>query len=228
MAPKQKNILFILIFILMVVAGIKLYPIFFKNDNISINQNGMPTGTENPLMATATPAGQKEIVVHVCGAVKKSGVYTLPGNSRVKDFIDAAGGATKDANLDLINLARVVQDGEQIMVPRLSMAEDFPTLPPPVPTPTEITATEVPEDANDVNSSDSSDKIDTEKTGILNINKATVGELMDLPGIGLTIAQRIITYRKTNNGFKDIEELKKVEGVGEKTFEKLKDRVTVN
>lgn len=228
MAPKQRNVLFILIFILMVVAGVKLYPMFFQKDNISINQNGTATGTANPLLATATPAGQKEIVAHVCGAVKKSGVYTLPSNSRVKDFIDAAGGATKDANLDLINLARVVQDGEQIMVPRLSMAEDFPTLPPPVPTPTEVTATEPPEDVNDGNSSDISDKIGSETPEILNINKATVGELMDLPGIGLTIAQRIISYRKANNGFKDIEELKKVEGVGEKTFEKLKDRVTVN
>jgi competence protein ComEA len=224
MAPKQRNVLLILVFVLMIVAGIKLYPMFFKSEDISINQNGRPVGTQNPLLATATPADQKEIVAHICGAVKKAGVYTLPGNSRVKDFIDAAGGATKDANLDLINLARVVKDGEQIMVPRLSPSGDFPTLSPPVPTPTEIEMTEVPEDSNTVDS----DKIETETTGPVNINKATVGDLMDLPGIGLTIAQRIISYRKTNNGFKDIEELKKVEGVGEKTFEKLKDRVIVN
>jgi competence protein ComEA len=158
-----------------------------------------PTATSLP---TPTP---RPLCVYVSGAVAHPDVYELASDSIVKDAIEAAGGPTDEADLNRINLARRVHDEEQIYVPRKGEESPPVRLPsgPSLPSP----------------SSQGDDKV--------NINTATAEELSTLPGIGQTKAQSIIDYRTTNGPFRSIEETKNVKGIGEITFEKLRDKITV-
>jgi competence protein ComEA len=158
-----------------------------------------PTATSLP---TPTP---RPLCVYVSGAVARPDVYELPPDSIVKDAIEAAGGPTGEADLNRINLARRVQDEEQIYVPQKG-EESLPVSPPSGPS----------------LSSPSSQKGDK-----VNINTATAEELDTLPGVGPSIAQRIIDYRTTHGPFRSIEDIKKVKGIGDATFEELKDKITV-
>lgn len=151
-----------------------------------------PSPVVKEITSTKNTSSDK-IVVHVCGAVNKSGVYSLNAGSRVIDALEAAGGFTTEACLDVLNLAARAIDGQRIYVPKEGEVIPF-----------------------------------TEESGLVNLNTATIEELDKLPGIGEIPAQRIIDYRKANDGFKNVEELQKVEGIGLKKFEDLKDKVTVN
>jgi len=132
--------------------------------------------------------------------VVRPDVYELPADSIVKDAIEAAGGATSQADLDRINLALSVADGQHIYVPRLG--EESPPVSPPA----------GPSRASGVTAG-----------GKININTASQSELETLPGIGPSRAQDIIE----NRPYEDIEEIKKVSGIGEATFQKIKDWITV-
>ena len=158
-----------------------------------------PTATSLP---TPTP---RPLCVYVSGAVARPDVYELPPDSIVKDAIEAAGGPTGEADLNRINLARRVQDEEQIYVPQKG-EESLPVSSPSGPSV----------------SSPSSQKGDK-----VNINTATAEELDTLPGVGPSIAQRIIDYRTTHGPFQSIEDIKEVKGIGDATFEELKDKITV-
>lgn len=160
-----------------------------------------PTATRAP---TATPA---PIQVYVSGAVARPGVYALPWDSRVEQAIAAAGGSTADADLLRVNLAQRVHDEQQIYVPHKSEAVT-PVLPTPVP-PTPSTGT----------SSTPGQKV--------NINTGNAAELEALPGIGPVLAQRIIDYRQTNGPFRRPDDIKNVKGIGDATFERLRDLITV-
>ena len=148
--------------------------------------------------ATATSG---EVVVHVTGAVSAPGVYTLPSDARVDDAVRAAG-ATAEADLSQLNLAQKLADGQKITVPAIGSVSG-----------SEGTAT-TPADA----SSDGA---------LVNINTASLEELETLPSIGEVRAQAIITYRETNGGFRTIEELQEVSGIGEKIFADVAPYITV-
>jgi len=152
-----------------------------------------------PTMAPTLPPTPAPVRVYVSGAVATPGVYTLPPKSLVNDALKAAGGAAADADLDKINLAQEVRDQQQIHVPR--KGEPAPQQPTPGP------------------GSPAAKKI--------NINTATLAELDTLPKIGPTTAQHIIDYRTKNGPFKKIEDLKNVSGIGDATFEGLRDLITV-
>ena len=151
---------------------------------------------------TATPAS---IIVDVRGAVNKPGVYTLPLGSRVQDALTLAGDVTISADTRPLNLARRVNDGEQIYVPLVGEATPTPLAA------TGKTAPTAPKPAS----------------GKINLNTATLAELDTLPGIGPAIAQRIIDYRAQNGDFKTIDDLKKVRGIGDALFNQIKDLITV-
>ncbi len=138
----------------------------------------------------------REIAVHIAGEVKKPGVYFFPPGKRVIDAVNKAGGPRKDANLDAVNLARKLHDGEKIIIPSKK--------------------------SNLLQTSKS-----PEESKLINLNTATQEDLESLPGIGETLAQRIIEYREKNSGFQSIEELKKIEGIGKKKFSQIKDLITV-
>ncbi|MBC7262248.1 MAG: ComEA family DNA-binding protein [Chloroflexi bacterium] len=153
---------------------------------------------------TATPG---PILVYVSGAVASPGVYAIPWDSRVEQAVYAAGGALAEADLVRVNLAQRVYDEQQIYVPYKN-EQATPILP-----------TTVPRVISSGMSSAPGQKI--------NINTASAGELETLPGIGPTLAQRIVDYRQSNGSFQRPEDIKKVKGIGDGIFAQIKDLITV-
>lgn len=147
-----------------------------------------------PSTSTSTPA---TLLVHAAGAVAHPGVYELPADARVADVIDAAGGPTPDADVDQLNLAAPVTDGERVYVPRVGEV-----------VPLASGGSGVP-------------------NGPLDLNTATLDQLDELPGIGPATAQAIIDERERRGGFTSVEELLDVRGIGPAKLEGLRDLVTV-
>ena len=145
----------------------------------------------------ATPTAYT-LRVYVSGAVHHPDVYTIPQDSIVKDAMEAAGGPTEEADLERINLALPVTDGQQVHVPR--QGEDNPPVQPPSGQPA--------------------------TGGKVNINTADSAALESLPGIGPSLAQRIIDHRQINGPFERIEDVMEVSGIGEATFEGIQDLIT--
>ena len=174
-----------------------------------------PSATAEPT-ATVTPAATPTpgmVRVYITGAVVKSDVYFLPQGSIIKDAIEAAGGLNAEADPERINQALELKDQQQIHVPRLDEADP----PPPVQGGTENGS---PPAGDDVPPS-------SPPGGMVNINTATLEQLDTLSGIGPAIAQRIIDYREKIGGFKSIEQITEVSGIGESTFARIKDTITV-
>ncbi len=156
-----------------------------------------------------------KIVVHITGAVQKKGILVLQEGARIADAIDSAGGNTETADLDEVNLAYVLQDGQKIYIPS---KEDKAKL--------ENKAYITSESGNNV----IIQTVSTEKNGgngKVNINTATQNELENLPGIGPSIASRIIEYREQNGKFNKIEALQNVKGIGDAKFNNIKEYVIV-
>ena len=156
--------------------------VFQESDNIE------NTSTDNPL------------ICDISGEVINPGVYKLEAGARLIDLIELANGLTENANIDKINRARFLHDGEKVYIPGF-------------------------EDAYYEEYIESSGRVDSIHK--ININTASSEELETLPGIGPVTAKRIIDYRNDYGKFSEIDELKNVPGIGDKTFEKLAENVTV-
>lgn len=144
------------------------------------------------------------VAVYICGAVNSPGVYELPEGSRVKDAVDKAGGLSPKADAISVNLAEVVTDGQQIVIY---------------------------EQGSDMSSSGSGGTAKAKSSGTaapglpVSINHGSLEALMLLDGVGEKTAQKIMDYRKSQGGFKSIEELKNVPGIGDKKFDQIKNDV---
>jgi competence protein ComEA len=140
--------------------------------------------------------GSTRVAVHVTGAVRRPGVYRLPGWARLDLAVRRAGGATRSADLAGVNLAAKVADGQQVVVPARpeggSAVETGATGPADAP---------------------------------VSLNTATLEDLDELDGIGPATAQKILDWRKEHGGFSSVDELKQVSGIGPKRFEALKEKV---
>ena len=158
----------------------------------------------NAEAARRTP---QEIVVYVSGMVGHPGVLKVNAGARAIDVVNAAGGLLQGADVTKINLAQTVKDGMQIHIPGRPQESSALT-------------TRYPSDPSAQAAAKSSPQ--QEK---ININTAGAAELDKLPGVGPALAGRIIEYRNANGPFKDGEELKKVKGLGESKYEKLKDKI---
>jgi len=172
----------------------------------------------NEATASAIPsAAQPKIKIDIAGAVINPGVYELAEGSRVEDALTAAGGLANDADRDWVsrnlNLADKLHDGDKRYIPKVGeTAATNGSAPAPV-----------PPSAGAVSGAKTSD------CSRVNINTASAGTLDEcLPGIGPAYAQRIVDYREAHGGFKSIEEIQEVAGIGPKTFEKIKNQITVN
>lgn len=154
---------------------------------------------------------ENALVVYVSGAVCSPGLAELRQNARIKDAVDACGGFMPNADMDAVNLAKPVKDGDHIKVPEKKLAG--------------ISAGGGA--ASGASTSGTSAGAGTSAGGLIDINTADEKALDSLPGVGPAMAKRIIEYRQTNGAFQAIEDLKKVKGIGEAKFDKMKDRVTV-
>jgi competence protein ComEA len=158
----------------------------------------LPRAAPDTSAGSSNPSGR--VAVHVAGHVRHPGLVRLPAGSRVQDAIRAAGGATAGADLDAVNLARKLTDGEQVLIPG-------PGDPPPP----------LPPDAGAAPGTPSAP---------LDLNTATVEQLDALPGVGEVTAGRIVAYRSAHP-FTTVDELLEVPGIGQRRFEQLRDLVTV-
>lgn len=167
---------------------------------VQVQQSPEVVYVDSPPVDEPDPVEPSPVVVYVSGAVLRPNVYTLPGGSRVVAAVEAAGGAQAGADLTRLNLARIIVDGEQIHIPKEGDSA--------VPAGSGLTT--VPGETK------------------VNINTATQQELETLPGIGPVKAGDIIAYRTQNGPFKKIADIMNVKGIGEKTFESLKDFMRIN
>ncbi|MFL5943040.1 MAG: ComEA family DNA-binding protein [Gaiellaceae bacterium] len=154
-----------------------------------------------PVRAAAKPAAAaaKLLVIDVAGAVRRPGLYRLRAGSRVDDAIAAAGGATGKAELDTVNLAAPVADGEQIVVPRRGATAGGPAATPPA--------------------------AGSSPSAPVDLNSATLEQLEALPGIGPVTAQKILDYRQQHGAFHSVDELQGVPGIGPAHMAQLKGLV---
>ena len=165
--------------------------------------------------AADAPAG--EICVDIGGAVAKPGVYKVNDNTRLFEVIDLAGGLLSNADTDAINRAEYVEDGEKITIPvRYSPSDEYYGQ-----NDTALSSEEIPETAAAQAAPDTGTG-----SGLININTASREELKTLNGIGDAKADKIIEYR-INNRFRSIEDIKKVDGIGESIYGRIKDFITV-
>lgn len=175
-------------------------------DGVSAPATG-PRDATKPLAGAGASGHGAKVVVHIAGAVTAPGVVELPPGARVIDALDAVGGAKADADLNRVNLAAKVVDGQQILVGRVGE----PPLVGAEPTTSAGAA------ASGVGSSGAP----------INLNTATAEQLETLPGIGPSFAQAIIAERTKRNGFDSIDELRSVRGIGDRRFADLKPMVTL-
>lgn len=214
---KYKNILLV---IMLIVIGILSFLLINKkctecevceicevcNDEIAIDTNTVIN----------------EFYVDIKGAVKKPGVYKVSEGAIVNDLISMAGGLKSNASTKYINLSYVLNKSEVIYIYTTS----------------EVKNVNIKDECNcpklDIsscnnssivtNNGSSNDNVSNEK---ININKASIEELMKIPGVGESKAKDIIAYRESNNGFKSIDEITKVSGIGESTYNKIKEYIEV-
>lgn len=151
------------------------------------------------------------VFVDIAGAVKKPGVYEIEPEARIYEVVDKAGGLTKDADTSMMNLAERVNDGMKIVIP----AEGT------------VVSQGGQSDSYNSEQTGGSGGSATTPDGKVNINQADAVELQAINGIGPVTADSIIAYREENGLFRTPEDLKKVRGIGEKTFEKIKDQVII-
>lgn len=209
--PMYKKTLVALLFIAVAVLGGTIYG-SYNSDNVTKLDSATLSKADkvNKEERNDKKSSTDKIFVYVTGAVNKPGMVELEDNKdgvRISNAVDACGGLLPTADLNSLNMAEKIQDGQHIRIPEKNID-------PPA---------DNNSDSNNI--SKSSNKTVVNNDNIVNINTATAEELQTLNGIGPKMAERIIEHRKTNGAFKSIEEIKKVRGIGDKKFEKFKDHI---
>lgn len=171
--------------------------------------------------AAPAPAGPAQVVVHVAGAVRRPGVLRLASGARAEEAVTAAGGALDGADLDAINLAARVEDGEQLYVPRKGERTGGAAHP------SAGTAAPASSAGSPPGGHAGRKKLAKPGEGWVNLNSASAEELQKLPGVGPAMAARILEFRATNGRFTSPEQLMDVSGIGPKKFDKMKGFVRV-
>ena len=158
----------------------------------------------------------KDIVIHITGAVVNEGIVTVKEGSRISDVIEAAGGYLTTADFSKVNLAYIVLDGQKIYIPSIEDIE-------------EIKENEYISNSsgNNVIIEDASPEKTVKGDVKVNINTANETELETLSGIGKATAAKIIEYREENGKFNSIEDIKNVNGIGEAKFSNIKEKITI-
>jgi len=204
---ENKKIIILIIGLIICLIGVLIF-YAFNNNEVEVKELSITT--------------KKEVVkvdnffVDIKGNVNNPGVYEFTSGDRVIDAIEVAGGLTKNANTNNINLSKKLTSEMVIYVYSNKEVKNNDNL-----SCNNICDVEIIEVNNCI------EKNNVENTNLININKASLEELLTLTGIGESKAKSIIEYRDTNGNFKDINELKNVSGIGDALFEKIKDKISV-
>lgn len=180
-----------------------------KTDHNDIKMSHTDSTNEKRTQKNLEP---KDVTCDISGAIKNQGVYTLKNGARLNELIEIAGGLATNAQLKNVNRALILKDQDKIYIPHVG--EKFSK--------TDIVSSE---EENSTTSADISNA--QSNSPKININTADSAELQKLNGIGEKKAQQIISYRQKNGQFKQIEDLKQVSGIGDKTFETLKSQLEI-
>ena len=203
----KKYIIIALLFIFLII-GIIIVKQFDTEEKESLELISIEEETEQDNKSIEEEEDYK-IVVHITGEVEKEGIIEIKEGGRISDAIDAAGGLTKEADLERVNLAYELEDGQKIYIPNKNDKdiEEYVT-----------------EGVDDIVLPD---ELSNMGDGLININKADLEELQELDGIGEALAENIIAYRENNGKFKNIEDIKNVSGIGDSKYEKIKDSIKI-
>lgn len=197
----KKDVIIVVVLIIIITIGGIIY-IVKENNNYdeeiidTLEEEDNVTNEVEKEEGETKEDNEEIIVVHIAGEVISPGVISLIEGSRVIDAINEAGGLTENADISKINLAYVLSDAEKVYIP--SKGEDF---------------------VEEINNSITKEKV------MININTANEADLEKVPGIGQTIALRIIEYRKKNGKFNKIEDVQNVSGIGPNKFNKIKEYI---
>lgn len=230
----KRNLLIIILVILILVGGYFLYQYtqdldydkiyekieYWEEEELKDNEESI-ANIENDLSSDEEKAEnvtKNKIVIHIVGEVINNGVFELDEGSRIIDAVNIAGGLTENADVSKINLAYILSDEMKIYIPNKNEEMNKYVYESEV----EYITNESGDNVIERN------KVESKEENILiNINKATQTELETLPGIGPSIALKIIEYREENGNYTSIEDLKNVSGIGDGKFDRIKDLICV-
>ena len=216
--------IFVYIIITSVIALI-IYEVAIKKENLIENITDINTieiSEENETKEETVDI-TKKIMVYITGEVKNPGIYELEENSRIKDVIEKAGGLKETADITDINLATILQDEDKITIPTKDKKMEEKQNTERIQSNKQSKTTEKSQNTTSISTNTTGKNQNTK----VNINTATQTELETLPGIGPSTASKIVSYRKENGKFKSIEEIKKVNGIGESKYKKIKELIKV-
>jgi competence protein ComEA len=207
----DKQSLWIIGISILILSALGLFYLDKSKEGISL-ETALPTDQNEEFQLEETDVSdeakksaeeKEDIYVHISGEVKNPGVVKLKNGARLYEAVEKAGGITEEGNYDSVNLASVVADQQKVKIGNIN------------------------DKKGDENFLDDGN-VTIQSNNMININAANKSELETLPGIGAAIAQKILEYREENNGFKTIDEIKNVNRIGDKTFEMIKNLISVN
>ena len=226
----KKKLVLLIIFIIVIIIAFIIYTLITNayeeipmeemiSESLVLNEEDFTENNSNEYdkqgsnLEIKDEENLEKIIVHIVGEVKKEGIVYLNKGSRIIDAIKEAGGETKEADLSKINLAYELQDGQKVYIPnKKEEITEYITM---------SSGDNLLIEGNNTSNTNERKEIK------VNINTANQDELDTLPGIGPSIAQRIIEYREENGNFTKIEDLQNVKGIGDAKYEEIKDNVTV-
>ncbi len=200
----KNKTMYILVFSIALIILASIY--FFTHDSNEVILTNTTSLTENYIYHPNTDETTEKIAIHITGEVNSPGVVYIPAKSRIIDAIKFADGLTESADTNKVNLVYELKDGQKIYIPSIY---------------DENTSEYISDDAGNNVLDDSSNN------SVININSADKKVLESLPGIGSSIANRIIEYRAQNGSFKSIDEIMNIPGIGENKFNIIKDFISI-
>lgn len=185
--------------------------IFVDEEDVYKNENSIEVTTKSEVASSnqeksVANTKNKNIFVEIKGEVVKPDVYEISEGSIIRDLINKAGGLTSEADIDKINRADKLKANQLIIIPNKNDSSNV---------------------GSNLGTGDISNSVQATESDVININTATLEELQKINGVGEVKAKSIMEYREKNGGFNSIEEIKNIDGIGEKTFEKMKDKIGV-
>ena len=217
---KKKIVIGIILGIIIVIGGVVYYILqnnegeYFNYDE-NFDEENIEADNSIVNIDDMEIENKPQIMVHIAGQIVNPGVISLSEGARIIDAINAAGGTTEEADLSRVNLAYILEDAQKIYIPSIKEKEN------------EGYAIDKSQSIAIVTSESSTEETSTTQTLTININTANEAELQKIPGIGQSIASKIVAYRKENGKFKTIEEIKKGSGIGENKYNSIKNYICV-